>query len=214
VNPFPWNALAAYGIAVWIETNASGHWWPHYFQLGLPVLMVAGGWGAALLGRAGKSRVWPALALAVILFHEVPNYILSPEQWSLKRYGTAFLDSQRLGEALNRVLLPRETFYHYGNEIGLYYSARRDPPSGSFCSWFLTDGPMAERLMDRLKKDLKEKKPKVVVVDKINYPEKTAWFEGDYKTWKIFPEDGKFLVMVRKGGDLEKRIQKDPKLSL
>ena len=212
--PERWNLLAAFGVAVWIETNASGHRWPHYFQLGLPVLMVAGGWGAAWIWQKKKTWIWPVLALSIILSHEVPNYFIPPDQWSTERYGTAFLDSQRMGEALNRVLLPGESFYHYGNEIGLYFAARRDPPSGAFCAWFLTDGPVAGRLMDRLKRDLAVKKPEVVVVDQVNDPGNTAWFKGDYEAWKYYPEDGRFLVMVRKGGELEKRIQKDPWLSL
>jgi hypothetical protein len=213
-NPSPWNILAVFGIAVWVETNSAGHWFPHYFQLGLPVLIVAGGWGAAWFWRARKAWVWPALALLIILSHEVPYYFLSSEQWSTERYEMLFVDTQRLGNAIDHVLLPGETFYHFGNDIGLYYAARRDPPSGVYCAWFYDEGPLAARMTDRLKKDLDEQKPELVVIDQLAYPDKVAWFEGDYKPWKNFPEDGQFLVMVRKGGELEKRIQSNPRLTL
>ncbi len=211
-----WKVLVAYGIAVFIETNASGHWFPHYFQLGLPVLMVAGGWSAALLWRISTSRAFflPSIALLLILYHEIPFYFLSADQWSTKRYEATFVDAQRLGTALDKVLLPEETFYHFGNELGIYFASRRDPPTGAYCAWFLKEGPMVGQLSNRLKADLKNKKPEAVVIDQKRYPENASWFEKEYRVWQTYPEDGHFLVMVRKGGELEKRIQNNPQLGL
>jgi hypothetical protein len=209
-----WILLGAFALSAYVETASPGKWHPHYYQLGLPVLAIGGGWGAALLWKEPlvKTRIFPILVMIAVFLQEAAFYRMPPLEWSTKMYfGSFFADSYRLGSDLDRILLPGETFYEFGNETGLYFVSRREPPTGVILAWHATEGPFAEENRKRLLSDLDKAPPELIVVDQKTYPDYVGLFTG-YRVWVSYPKASRFLLLTKKGGELEKRIRQNPKM--
>ena len=208
-----WILLAAYTLSVYVETASPGKWHQHYYQLGLPVLAIGAGWGAARWWKSAsfKARIFPILALAAVFVQEAAFYRIPPGEWSSRMYfGSLFADSYRLGHDLDRVLLPGETFYEFGNEPALYFVSHRDPPTGVILAWHATEGPFAEENRKKLLSDIGQKPPELIVVDRKIYPEAAGLFSG-YRVWGPYPHAPRFLLLTKIGGELERRIRQNPR---
>lgn len=207
-----WMLLAAFALSVYVETASPGKWHQHYYQLGLPVLAIGGGWGAAWLwkDRDLKARFIPILVMAMVFMQEAAFYRMPPVEWSTKMYfGSLFADAYRLGGDLDRLLPPGETFYEFGNEPELYFVSHRDPPTGIILAWHATEGPFAGKNMARLLSDLDRNKPEAIVIDTKRYPEGAKNFPS-YRVWLAYPPAPRFLLLVKKDGWLDKGIQLEP----
>ena len=132
--------LAAYAIATQISIALPGKFYTHYYQLWLPVVAIGGAWAIAKLfecinlEQANLFRISGINVLAFLIFMQVPNFKMSADSWARAKtgYGDVFVESDRLGEILNQILLPNETFYEWGAETTLYFSSGRRPPTGIF----------------------------------------------------------------------------------
>jgi hypothetical protein len=170
-HPVRWLMCGAYLVAVSVVIVIPGPLYPHYFQLLLPPLVVAAGWAVVAL-RDLRSAWAPlastsiaCLALAALLWHEIPNYRLSAERWSRLKYGPLFIDSHRLGKELDQILPDGSTFYELGAETGLYFSSGRRPPSGVFYDYpLIRSSPIQDELARRVVADLTREEPALVVV--------------------------------------------------
>lgn len=72
----------------------------------------------------------PGLAAALagfLLSREVPLYWLSPDEWSVRKYGDDFVATKRTGIGLPSILEPGETFHTWGDETGLYFYSKQRP---------------------------------------------------------------------------------------
>jgi hypothetical protein len=187
--PARWLSIGAYLLAVAVVIVIPGRLYPHYFQLLLPPLAVASGWAVAAV--RDLQRAWAPLAsgsiacvaLAVLLWHEVPTYRLSAEQWSRLKYGPLFIDSQQLGRTLDQLLPAGSTFYELGAESGLYFSSGRPPPSGVFYDYPLSlESPIRDELARRVVADLMREPPARVVVrvGRPVHPLIHAWVSRNY----------------------------------
>jgi len=192
-HPVRWLALGAYLAAAAVMVVLPGRLYPHYFLLLLPPLAVASGWTVAALSCSARSTARVVgislglITITVLLWHEIPSYRLSPEQWSRLKYGSVFVDSQRLGESLDRLLPPSATFYHVGAETGLYFASGRRPPTGVFYDYPLLSGPLRDVLARRVVADLEADPPALVVqrVGRPVHPLVRAWVEENYELgWK------------------------------
>lgn len=157
--------VMAWIAATHVMVAAPGKFWPHYFQLWLPLLATLA--GAALTAATSRPRVVAAATLAfaaILIAAQLPAYRLSPEAWSERKYGSVFVDSRAAAHAIDALLAPGETFYQWGAETGLYFYTRRSPPSGAFFHLPLLDGPLAQSLTDRVLHDLERTRPELVVV--------------------------------------------------
>ena len=148
----------AYAAGTYLSVAMPGRFFPHYYQLWLPVLCIGGGWGAVLLGRWIKnfSKILapvPALVCAaLLLIHEVPNYALDGDQRSYQKYRSdRFTETVLLGKAVSRALGPGQTFYVLGNETGLYFYGKISPAFGLVFISPTVEGPLASGLTGRLR---------------------------------------------------------------
>jgi hypothetical protein len=187
-----------------------GKYFPHYYQLWLPFLAIGGGWASVMIAARVKSfsaplRWAPALlCLGLLLIHEAPSYFLDADQWSAQKYGYSFSDCRWLGKIVGETLKPDETFLLWGDTPSIYFYSQKSPPTGVIILAALS-GPMAQHLTDRLFKDLAEKKPEMLIVDDFQYHGYFKHFLTKYRVWKYYPANGHFILMVEKGGKLEKR---------
>ncbi len=213
----------AFLVAAELEVLLPGWFFAHYDQLLLPPLVLGASWGITYWGELIKDKRWKCLPgtllMAFLIFHEAPFYRLTPEEWANKKYsdGPLFIQSYQLGRELDGILQPGETFYEWGNESELYFAARRSPPSGVFYSYPLLNNPLAGELSQRVVRDLEKQRPEVIVLDTafyfngsfIQHHPILQWVRGVQDRYKPFPQNPyrkPFLLLMLKGGNLEKRL--------
>ena len=216
----PWLYWGAFLVAAELEVLLPGRFFAHYDQLLLPPLILGAAWGLASWGERIRNKKWKylpgAVLLAFLVAHEAPFYALSPEEWAIKKYadGPLFLKSYELGRVLDEGLKPGESFYEWGNESELYFASHRSPPSGVFYSYPLLDNPLANELSQRVVTDLEREKPEVIVLNMTYYASPDLfhrhpvlqWILENYRPLPQGPYREPFLLVMRKGGNLEKRL--------
>jgi hypothetical protein len=137
----------------------------------LPPLIIGGGIGLYVTLSAFSERLrWlPRAAGALVLIslaaYELPTYGLEAQEWSRSRYGEEFVAAADLGKHLDRWLTPTQTFYNWGTDSGIYFSARQSPPSGVFYVLPLLDGPLADALNAKVVGDLGRRNVDLIIVN-------------------------------------------------
>ncbi len=209
-----WPLLAAFGVGAQIAVLLPGWFFQHYYQLWLPPLVIGASWCVATLARILPQRlVWlayatAAVAVGTLAFEEAPYYNVPAKMWSVRKYGGVFLATDTLAHQIDQLLLPTETFYEWGNESGLYFTSHRRPPSGIFFSYPMQDGPLANSLAQRVRSDLESAKPELMVVarEAKRRPDAAVelvnWCKDNYRPAY---DTEMFLVLIRKGGRLDKQ---------
>jgi 4-amino-4-deoxy-L-arabinose transferase-like glycosyltransferase len=207
-----WLLLLALAIATYITVQLPGWFFPHYYQLWLPPLVIGAGWTVELLRRILPARFsWASYAAAgvscaVLMMMEIPCYLAPARSWSEQKYGGIFVESEQLAARINNLLPAGEEFYEWGNETGFYFNTRRDPPSGLIFAYPMQAGPLAPKLSWQLLRDLNKKKPELVVTANLTmslapgHPV-AKWIEQNYRP---FWRTNSFVVMVRKGSELDR----------
>lgn len=210
-----WLLFAAYAVGTYYFVSSAGHFHPHYYQLWLPVVSIGAAWASISLGEnlslKGRRLSWmPAVVcLSALLYHEIPNYALTAEQWSLQKYGGTFLECRELGSLLGKLLKPGESFSEFGNDPGLYFYSRKSEPTGIIYIHPAMNGPIAGILWDRYQKDMASHPAEIMVVDNLAFPNYYKSFLDKFGLWRFFPMNGHYALMVAKGGELEKRLKKN-----
>jgi len=208
----PWILLLAFAIATHITVILPGWFFPHYYQLWLPPLVIGTGWTVGLLKRTLPPRfAWSSYALAgacaaVLVMMEIPYYLAPAKSWSMQKYGGIFLETEQLATKIDNLLPPDATFYEWGNESGFYFTTQRRPPTGIIFAYHVQAGPLAPELSWRLLNELKKKEPELVVTANLTMsltPDHPVarWIDQNYRAlWRT----NSFVVMVRKGGELDR----------
>lgn len=207
-----WLLLLAIAVATYITVQLPGWFFPHYYQLWLPPLVIGAGWSVELLRRMLPARFsWAAYAAAavsgvVLVMMEIPCYLSPAKSWSTQKYGGIFIESEQLAAKIDN-LLPRDAvLFEWGNETGFYFNTRRDPPSGVMFAYPMQAGPLAPKLSWRLLADLRKKEPGLVVTANLTMSLTPGhpvanWIEQNYRLlWRT----NSFAVMARKGSELER----------
>jgi 4-amino-4-deoxy-L-arabinose transferase-like glycosyltransferase len=207
-----WVLLLAFAMATYITVQLPGWFFPHYYQLWLPPLVIGAGWGVELLKRVLLPRfAWSSYALAgvcfaVLLMMEIPCYLAPAKSWSVQKYGGIFLETEELAAKIDNLLPRSATFYEWGNETGFYFTTRREPPSGLLFAYHMQAGPFARKLSSKLLHDLSRNEPELVIAANLTMsltPEHPVakWLEQNYRP---FWRTNSFVVMARKGGELDR----------
>jgi 4-amino-4-deoxy-L-arabinose transferase-like glycosyltransferase len=206
-----WILLFMFAVATHLAVLLPAHFYPHYYQLWIPPLVIGAGWTVALMKRALPSRLsWlcyvnAAVTFAVLVLMEIPYYRLPAESWSFRKYREIFIETDRLAATLNKVLPSNVTLYEWGNETGFYFETRREPPSGLIFSYPMQAGPLAVKLSRRVLGELTRNPPDVVVCSNpvwllTSHHPVTAWLNANYRPLWI---TASFTVRVRKEGELD-----------
>ncbi|MBI2156763.1 MAG: hypothetical protein HYU26_07660 [Candidatus Rokubacteria bacterium] len=189
-----WVFLLAWAAGTAVAVAAPGKFYPHYSQLWLPLLAVGGGWAAGVLARLAPPRLasLPHLAgfivIALLVVYQLPLYQLSPDDFSKAKYRTdLFVEERSLARELVTLLTPEESFYEFGAEMGLYFESRRRPVTGRPPDLF-------------------------VVVDWAAGARNPVldWAKANYRLAPGDPMRGPFLLYVRPGSALERRMDAAP----
>lgn len=207
-----WVFLLALVIASYVAVQLPGWFFAHYYQLWVPPLVIGAGWTIDLLKRTLPPQFsWSSYALAgaccgVLIMMELPCYLTPSKTWSMQKYGGIFLESEQLAAKIDNLLPANAALFEWGNETGFYFTTRRRPPSGIIFAYPTQAGPLAPKLSGRLLNDLKHKEPELIV--KLNQalclrPDHpvTQWIDQNFRP---FWRTKNFVVMVRKGGELDR----------
>lgn len=213
-NKREWYMVTAYLLGTQIMVSLPGKFFPHYYQLWLP--LVAVGSGGAFLEIKDLIRnnfkwianVLPVAIVLIILISQAPLYSLSPTQWSREKYGELFIVTREAAREIDRVLEPGETFYEYGPDTGLYFYSKRTPPTGIFLFYPLVEGPLVHKYSKRVIEDLKNKKPELLILPQklpVGHP-LIEWISSG--CWKLIRDNycGYLVLFARCGGELDKRL--------
>jgi len=198
-----WSLWLAYGLGVYFSITLPGWESPHYYQLLMPWLCIGAGWAAAEGSRAAR---WSgALALACLLALEAPFYLLTPDEWSYRKYGKMFIVTRDVARDLGVEMAPGESLYNWGYETGFYFYSRTSPPVGVIFNQLLFIPPLDKLLSDRTLRQLEAARPKFIVTF-TGYLQEPAgshpvarWFLERYEPLQSRSK-GPLLILVRKGG--------------
>jgi hypothetical protein len=207
-----WVLLLAFGLATYVTVQLPGWFFPHYYQLWLPPLVIGAGWGVELLKRVLPQRfAWSSYALAavcfaILLMMEIPCYLAPATSWSVQKYGGIFLETEQLAAKIDNLLPRGAKLYEWGNEPGFYFATRREPASGLLFAYHMQDGPLARKLSSKLLQDLSGNEPELIIAANLTMsltPQHPVakWLEQNYRP---FWRTNSFVVMARKGGELDR----------
>lgn len=212
-----WFLLSAWGAGTALAVAIPGRFFPHYFQLCLPVLAVAGGLAVIELARLADrtpslGHALAAGTLALLVIFQAPFYEFTPEDWSRAKYrDDIFVAERALARHLSGWLTDREVFYQFGGQPGLYFETGRRPPSGIIYASPLMSGPVKDRLGRRLIADLERDPPDLYIISPGTLPAPngedpvTDWLTSRYRPVPWASRSGGFRLYVRRGSPLEAR---------
>jgi len=213
------SALAGAGLGTWLTISLPAHYFPHYYQLWLPLLAVAAGAGLARIwtlanGREGSRRrvlrfasiASGIAALWLLVGHQLPGLRTPAQVWPLVKYkveGRLFSEIPATAQWVNTVLRPDETFFEWGLDPGLYYYSRRRPMTTLAYCHPLLRGPLVDVLEAVTLRQLQAGKPRLVAISKpllslgLQSPS-LAWILANYRVVESAPESAYFGFFERK----------------
>jgi hypothetical protein len=212
-----WIWLLMYAGAVQIMVALPGKFYPHYYQLWLPLLAVGAGLAIIELREVVKfqwiSQVVAIVVVVILLYYQLPLYKLSPLEWSYKKYGNQFIVTWDAAQEIAHLFKDDETFFEWGAETGLYFYTQRRPPSGVFFHYPLVGGPLAQKLSQRVITDLERHKPELLIIPaRLRLPKEhpvIAWLlSHSWQTAHTQNNNKYFSFFIRRGGNLEARLNK------
>jgi hypothetical protein len=152
--------------------------------------------------------------LAGLLGLEVPSRWKSADDLSRAKYGEEFVECRDLGLLIGRLLRGNETFYEWGSESGIYFAARKRPPTGVFYSMPLYSRSSGQHLLDRVLSDLKKRPPDLLVISRKwspvprpdGEPPHPLQLLPAYRLIRPHPFDSTYALFARRGTALEQRL--------
>jgi hypothetical protein len=205
-----WLLLGAWitgaAIATWLPGKPLPAFFPHYYQLWIPPLVVGAGWSCAAFAASRGAlvrklgAVAAGLALLALLALELPSHRLSAEEWSRRKYGEVFIESRRLALRLKEILPGEYTFYNWGNEPGLYFYTKRSPPLGVLCVTCMLVQPVGGRLLERVTDGLARTRPHLIVLERSWDPPRSVnrWIVENYALVTRVPSRTGFEIWARR----------------
>ncbi len=162
--------LAGCLLGTFLAVSIPGKFFPHYYQLYLPILAVGAGWGIATvantLQRWAVAQIIGVLTLVFLLCHIIPDCEKSGMTWSRLKYpGDYFIEFERCGHAVNQMLKPDECFYVWGVDPSVYYYSDRRPASGIFWADRLLYGPSKTWATQKVIADLEKTQPPLILIE-------------------------------------------------
>ncbi|MCX7718129.1 MAG: glycosyltransferase family 39 protein [Candidatus Sumerlaeaceae bacterium] len=168
--------LAAYGVGVCLAIMLPGQFYPHYYQLWLPLLCVAAAAAVAAMARSATTlhlanpRILGVVLVASLVGTQGPAYLLPAEEWSQRKYGPVFVEARNAARKIRRMLQPGETMFVWGQYGGFYIYSGARPASGFFFLTPLLWSPYAELHSRRALEDLRRTPPELIVEDRRDVP--------------------------------------------
>jgi 4-amino-4-deoxy-L-arabinose transferase-like glycosyltransferase len=154
-GPFKRSFFILFIIATMIEVASPGHFFPHYYQLFLPMLSIMSALFVydlySLVERKNPGSALIVTAIALILpivslvYYQGKFLSTPPNEISEAKYMTMFTESLEMANYIKERTEPCETIYVYGQDTGVYYYSERRAATGIIFVTILFFGSEAER---------------------------------------------------------------------
>lgn len=215
-----WGMYAAGVVGAFLAIVLPGRYFAHYLQLLLPWFAIAFGAGVSLLPsiihseRRGIEHIVLAIIAVPLALYQGSFYLVPAKDWPMEKYHSPeFAMTYDQADELNRLLEPGETFYDFGHSTGLYFKSGRKPPSGMMFLDPLTEGPLQQKLSERVQEEIETTKPEIMVVRgdfygylaELDRTKSEKFFRYLLDHYVPFPDNEQrrmFLLFARKGGRL------------
>jgi len=205
--------IPIYLAASYAAVCLPGHFWPHYYHLMIPPLVLVIVISLAELGgrtdpsRAANPRgllAIPACAIiAWLAWTQSVHYLRQPPFGiTITRYNSRDFWGRAMGEKLARVTDPDDTIFVYGNEAEMYYySGRRCASRFTMISGIAEGARGADDRRRILLDDLRDHRPRVILLlfDEPPFPEWRAFLEANYSEpvgWDLHDRTGEAILYV------------------
>ncbi len=161
-------ALAAFAIGSYLAVCLPGRFWPHYYMLMLPpVVLLAGGLvhRVELFHPRLSFGVGAAILLA-LLSTEIPGYLLvEPDRIALDRYGVRMIWVRDQAKQVATVTDPQDSIYVWSSDAGFYYYAgRRCASRFTMYTALVADHPSTRARRRLLLEDLERNQPRLIIL--------------------------------------------------
>jgi len=209
-------ALVSYFVGAAVMVALPGHWWPYYYQVYVPPLVLGATFGLAEVERLRPPwgrRVGAALTIGVFglgLFAHLGQLTLDGDAASLRKHGRIFIAVRETAHRVTDLVRDGEAVYVYGIDPGIYFHSRRRPIAQALWINHLT-GPLRVPLRQTLRRQLREVRPELIVVD-TRYsagwipPGLILWIEEEYERLPAEPALAPFQLLVRRDSALRARV--------
>jgi len=170
-----------------VAVASPGYDYPHYYQLLLPSVCIL----AALFFhdafrivreknlRYGRTALIGLLIFALVLtvIYPLQSFRMSPEEISMRKYGTLFTQSHEVAKIVEKHTSRDDEIYVWGAETGIYFYSKRKSVTGITYIYPLLVGPQKERLqkIKRVIADVSDSPPAVFI-----FNEAYGKIEGHY----------------------------------
>ena len=164
----PGRLLAAAAVGTHLAVAWPEKFFAHYYQLWLPVLCVAGGWGIARLGIVQARARWvgPAVGAAIAVCLIQPQFswfALRGDEWAARKHGSFYERALRDAREIAATLKPDQTLYTWSDEAWLYFITNRRVPAVGLWKSHTLQGPLAPWLSRRTVEDLERHPPDFLI---------------------------------------------------
>ena len=131
-----WMILMFAAIGAWLTIASPGRFFPHYYQLAMPIVCLAvGGAASGLLDpKFGINRDMAigmiGLMFAISIVREGAYYLLPVEEWTRRKNVGAFAEQYAMADRLKAMLEADERFWNFGSDTALYFGTGQSPICG------------------------------------------------------------------------------------
>ena len=186
-------ALLCYLVGSYWAVCLPGQFWPHYYYLMLPplviVLAVALGHLATLpsgsrFARPARWLAWAGasiVALSLLMLQARDYLLVPPLQIADKRYDSRDLWGRAQGRNVARATDPDDTVFVYAQDVGVYYYSRRRCASRYTMVRALNEGyPGFEKRRVILLEEIKANRPRLMLMVDEPFPALYEYLMANY----------------------------------
>ena len=164
-----WRVLGLCALATQAAVALPSYFFPHYFQLWLPLVCIGAGVAVASVLETPQTTGNPravagagaAVVFVALLAMQWPTWT---RQQPANEYTHLMAQMPHVSQQLNALLLPGETIYQYGFDPGFYFYSKRRPPAGAMVVGTPTLA-LPDWFQERIIADLERQKPEIAIVD-------------------------------------------------
>ncbi len=159
-------------IAIWLPRK----YFPHYFIMLVPTLAILAGIGLAQAFSVKRLRLFTATILLLTFSYwaskELKFYVYyTPEMISLMKYGSQFVEAQKLANYLKERTQPGDYIFQWGLEPELYFLADRRSPNRNLVSVSPAWAQNPQEEVNQMAQDIMQKQPRYIIMQ----PEWQEW---------------------------------------
>jgi hypothetical protein len=198
-------------LGLLLAVASPGQFFPHYYQLLLPLMCILSAIGLQLLFErdcaGGRLRfpwrtcVFAVLAAVWLGVYSMQYLAMTPEQRSQVKHGEQFINDRRVGRLIGQMTDPNDTIFVWGAETGLFFYSRRSSATGITYIYPLFIGSEDNRAKHfyRLFQEVTAAVPKLVVFNRhYALPEQTPFKRFLTTRYEKNTEVGPYAIYLRK----------------